>query len=106
PGQAQLSAGRGAVRQGLRRRDLASAQAFRADARRRDRNGGADADEAIRSYLGQVAGQVRASQRRSADATPGRTRPSAETVRDGPGMWAVARSGRSTGERWELGGDH
>jgi len=85
PRPAQLSAGRGAVRQGLRKRDPAPAQALRADARRRDRNRDTDAYEVIRSYLGPVAGQVRASQRRSADAPPGRTRPSAETVTDAPG---------------------
>src|SRR6266581_330248 len=36
-----------------------------ADSRRRSRNRDADAHEAIRSYVGQVPGQVRASQRRS-----------------------------------------
>ena len=81
---AQLSAGRGTVCEGLRRRHPAPAQALSADARCRDRNRDADAHEAIRSYLGQVAGQVRASQRRGADAPPGRTRPSAETGRDAP----------------------
>ena len=90
--QAQLPAGRGTVRQGLRRRNPAPAQALRADSRRRGRNRDTDAHEAIRPYVGQVPGQVRASERRGADATPGRARPSAETVRGNrPGAAPVAQ---------------
>ena len=50
------------------------------DPRRRGRHRNADADEAVRSCLGQVAGQVRASERRGADAAPGRARPGAAPV--------------------------
>ena len=80
PRPAQLPAGRGAVRQGLRRRNAAPTPTLRTDARRRDRNRDTDAHEAIRPYFGPVPSQVRASQRRSADAPPGRARPGAAPV--------------------------
>ncbi len=54
---------------------------LRADARRRGRHRNADADEAVRSCVSQVAGQVRASECRGADAIPGRARPGAAPVK-------------------------
>ena len=66
PGPAELPAGRGAVLQGLRRRDAAPAAALRADPRRRGRHRDADADGPLRPHLGPVAGQVRQGQRRGA----------------------------------------
>jgi len=77
---AVLPAGRCAVLPGLRRRDTAPAPTLGAHPRRRRRHRDAHADGALRSHLGQVAGQVRTGERRGAGAAPGRARPGAAPV--------------------------